>query len=135
MLVDKFTKKEDVVAYINAELKDYEGYVQFSHRPIDIDKDIFYITDTVMVNDEKGFIFEAHFFKEQESIMIRQQNAEWIVDKTLDVPKEVEIFSAIKGLEVKMSQMWEAKQDEYCENMEVMKLQKVVFSGFAKEIK
>lgn len=134
MLVDKFTEKKDVIDYINTELKEYEGYVQFSHRPINIDTDIFYAKDTVQINDEKGFIFEAHFFKERESVMIRQFNHEWRVDKTSDVPTNVETYQAIKGLEVNMAQIWEAKEDQYCENMKVMQLEKVVFAGLGGQL-
>ena len=32
--------RNEIVEYINT-LKGYEGYVQFSHRPIEIEKDVF----------------------------------------------------------------------------------------------
>ena len=35
--------KENVISYINNELKDYQGYVQFSHREIKNQKIFFWI--------------------------------------------------------------------------------------------
>jgi len=52
--------REEIISYING-LENYRGYVQFSHRPIDKTKDIF-IDKKIEVEDESGFIYEAHFF-------------------------------------------------------------------------
>ena len=123
--------REEVIAYTNT-LGGYEGYVQFSHRAIDIDKDVF-IDKEPKVEDEVGFIYEAHFSNGNVSIMIRQQNDAWVVSTTNIEDAEFETFHAIAGLKVKMAQIWEAKKDELCEGMEVMKLQKVVFAGFEKK--
>ncbi len=123
--------RTEVIEYING-LKDYEGFVQFSHRAIDLKKDIFPRVDDI--EDERGFIYEAHFYKDNESIMIRQLNHEWVVSVTDMSDKKFEVsiekFYAISDLKINMAQMWEAKEDELCADMEVMKLQKVVFAGF-----
>ena len=126
--------KDEVVEYINKNLKDYEGYVQFSHRAIDIEKDVF-IEKEPKVEYEAGFIYEAHFSNGKKSIMIRQQNDAWVVSTTNIEDAEFETFHGVAGLKVKMAQIWEAKADELCEGMEVMKLQKVVFAGFVVENK
>ena len=124
----------EVIEYING-LKDYEGYIQFSHRAIDLEKDIFPRVEDIDKSDAKdGFVYEAHFYKNNESIMIRQLNHEWVVSVT-DISDEkfevtIEKFYAITGLKVNMAQMWEAKEDKLCADMKVMKLQKVVFAGF-----
>ncbi len=118
----------ETIDYINT-LEGYEGYVQFSHRPIEIDKDVF-IKRNPKVENEEGFVYEAHFSNGSESIMIRQQNSDWIVSITDIKEVEREVFHGIANLKVKMAQIWEAKADELCEGMEVMKLQKVVFAGF-----
>jgi len=123
--------KDEVVEYINKNLKDYEGYVQFSHRAIDLDNDIF--PKSSEISNEDGFVYEAHFFKDNESIMIRQVNDAWVVSTTNIEDAEFETFYAIAGLKVKMAQIWEAKADELCEGMDVMKLQKVVFAGFVEK--
>lgn len=126
--------RTEIIEYINT-LKGYQGYVQFSHRPIDKDKDIF-IENALSVKDEDGFIYEAHFCNAKESVSIRQINDGWLVS-TIDISnidtKDIELYlSDIKGFNysVKMAQIWKAEKDELCEGMEVLKLQKVVFAGF-----
>jgi len=121
--------REEVIAYING-LKEYEGYVQFSHRAIDLEKDIF--PRKYDIENEKGFVYEAHFCKDNKSIMIRQVNHEWVVSETDISNAEEETFHGIADLKIKMAQIWEATPDKLCESMEVMKLKKVVFAGFEK---
>ena len=122
--------RTEVIEYING-LKDYEGYVQFSHRAIDLEKDLFPREDDIEVGD--GFVYEAHFCKDNTTIAIRQLNHEWIVSKTDISNAQEEIFYGIADLKIKMAQIWEAEPDALCEGMEVMRLQKVVFAGFAEE--
>jgi len=126
--------RTEVIEYINS-LKEYEGYVQFSHRPIDLEKDLFPRTTDIELENQQSFVYEAHFCNGQESIMIRQQNADWVVSKTDIASAEFETFYGIAGLKVKMAQIWQSEADELCDGMEVMKLQKVVFAGFEKEKK
>ena len=123
--------RTEVIEYINS-LKEYEGYVQFSHRPIDLERDLFPRTEDIELDNQQSFVYEAHFCNGQESIMIRQQNADWVVSKTDISSAEFETFHGIAGLKVKMAQIWEEKPDELCEGMKVNKLQKVVFAGFEK---
>jgi len=123
--------RTEVIEYINS-LKEYEGYVQFSHRAIDLEKDLFPRTTDIELENKQSFVYEAHFCNGQESIMIRQINADWIVSKTDIGSAEFETFHGIAGLKVKMAQIWEAKEDDLCEGMRVMKLKKVVFAGFKK---
>jgi len=144
MLINKFTKPKDVIDYINT-LDSYRGYVQFSNRPL-MPKDIFEDKDPMVATEEQGFVYEAHFCNDVESIMIRQINAEWVVSKT-DISKvedkdmnlyALEKTSHLQNLKVnwvKMAQIWKSKADELCEGMEVMKLEKVVFVGFEKDKK
>jgi len=120
----------EIIEYINT-LTGYEGYVQFSHRPIDIEKDVFIGRDP-KVEDEAGFVYEAHFTNTQESIVVRQINDVWMVSSTNIENVETEIFHAIGDLKVKMAQVWTTESDALCEGMDVIKLQKVVFAGFAE---
>jgi len=122
--------RTEVIEFINS-LSGYEGYVQFSHRAIDIEKDLFLETNP-KVEDEEGFVYEAHFENGIESIAIRQLNESWLVSTTDITNAERETFYAIADLKVNMAQVWEAKKDALCENMDVMKLEKVVFAGFEK---
>ena len=127
--------KTEVINYINS-LDTYEGYVQFSHRPIDKNKDIFYEGKSLKVEDEAGFIYEAHFCNGINSIQIRQVNDSWLVSETdISNVNAADTQSYISDIEsfpykVKMVQIWEIEEDELCDNMEVKKLKKVVFAGF-----
>jgi CRISPR type III-associated protein (TIGR04423 family) len=123
--------RSEVVAYINS-LKDYEGYVQFSHRAIDLERDLFPRVDDIELENKRGFVYEAHFCNGESSIMIRQQNAHWVVSETKIDSAEFETFYGIAGLKVKMAQIWREEPDELCEGMRVKKLQKVVFAGFER---
>ncbi len=128
--INNFNKKEDVIAYINEHFQGYEGYVQFSDRPIDIGIDVF-MKNTVKVTNEKGFISEAHFSNGKESVAIRQMNATWRLSTTDITKAEVETFYAIADLKVKMAHIWKLKEDEHCLGMDVLNIDKVVFAGFA----
>jgi len=134
-------EKVELIKYINS-LDGYRGYVQFSDRPLE-QKDVFENSNPSVATDEKGFIYEAHFANDKNSIMIRQQNAEWVVSETIisDVKeKDMEYFAlekttlltSVKSNWVKMAQIWKSEADELCDGMDVMKLQKVVFAGFEK---
>ena len=138
-----FSNKSEVIDYINT-LDGYRGYVQFSHRALE-QKDVFEDKNPTL-QDEEGFVFEAHFSNGKESIMIRQQNAVWVVSETAisDIDeKDMEYFALekttlltnVKSNWVKMAQIWKSEADELCDGMKVMKLQKVVFAGFEKEKK
>ena len=121
--------REEIIDYING-LSGYEGYVQFSHRPIDIERDVF-IGSNPKVEEEEGFVLEAHFFNKTDSVTVRQINSEWRVDEHKSVPfDDVKTYHAIDDLKIKMAQVWTAETDENCDNKSVMKLQKVVFVGF-----
>ena len=125
--------KTKVINYVN-DLKGYQGYVQFSHRQIDRDKDIF-IKTSPNVEDENGFICEAHSYNNKESISIKQINNRWLVSKTdisnIDDADTQEFVTDIEKFpKVKMAQIWKIEKDTLCENMEVKKLKKVVFMGF-----
>lgn len=132
------TSKKEIIDYINT-LKDYEGYVQFSHRAINKEDDIFYEGKNVKVDDEEGFIYEAHFCNAKESISIKQINATWLVSKTnIENISEGDIQKYVSEIEdfnydVKMAQIWSEVEDAQCEGMKVKKLQKVVFAGFENE--
>ena len=127
---------QEVIEFINS-LDSYSGYVQFSHRPIDKTKDIF-IDKSPKINNENGFIYEAHFCNGKESISIKQINNEFLVS-SCDISniKEDDIQSYISDIEgfdykIKMVQIWEAKVDDLCEGLKVHNLKSVVFAGFEK---
>ena len=125
--------KDEIVEYIN-NLAGYQGYIQYSNRPIDKKTDIF-IKDEPKVELNGGFIYEAHFCNGNQSISVKQINDSWYIDETdiSNIPENdtEEFISEIQGIpKIKMAQIWEKEKDALCENMEVMKLKKVVFAGF-----
>lgn len=122
--------RDEVIDYIN-NLNGFRGYVQFSHREINKDKDIFTNSDPKVTNED-GFIYEAHFANENEYVTIKQLNNSWLVDRDSLENSEIQEYYGIGGIKVKMAQIWEEEDDELCENMKVQKLKKVIFAGFAQ---
>ena len=127
--------KSEVTKYINS-LKGYRGYVQFSHRSIETNKDVFTDKDP-KVEDEKGFVYEAHFANGSQSITIRQINNDYAVSKT-DISKvkeeDMQSFLTVCKQSIKMAQIWEDVKDKYCNGFETKKLKAVVFAGFEKGV-
>jgi len=125
--------KETIIDYIN-DLKSYQGYVQFSDTKIR-ECDIFKEFQDIKLTPTKGFIYEAHFYNGKDSITIKQVNDYWLVDEIKNTPLDdtQSYLSDIKGYKIKMAQIWEEVEDDLCEKMKVIKLQKVVFLGFEKE--
>jgi CRISPR type III-associated protein (TIGR04423 family) len=120
------------------QLQGYEGYIQFSDTKIR-DCDIFQKSDAIAtkLQTTNGFVYEAHFCNGTESIAIKQINDGWLVSttslsKVKNQQTDIQTYHAINGLKVKMAQIWEVEEDEFCEDMKVLKLKKVVFAGFAK---
>ncbi len=138
--------KTEIEKYIN-NLVDYKGYIQYSNRPINKDRDIF-INKDPKVEYKDGFIYEAHFYNGKDTITIKQINEYWLVDETKDTPlSDIQSYytkfssasASQKGgakapipktLRVKMAQIWEEEEDELCEGMKVKRLKKVIFAGF-----
>jgi len=123
--------REQLADFIH-NLDGYEGYIQYSHRAIQSDSDIFYDDKKIRIQEGNGFIYEAHFCNGVDSIAIKQVNALWFVTKTditLIEKKDITSYHA-KHKNVKMAQVWEIQIDEFCNNMKVQKLKDVVFAGF-----
>jgi len=126
--------KNELKEFINS-LKGYGGYVQYSHRPIDKNKDIFVDKDP-KIEDEDGFIYEAHFCNGNKSISVKQVNDKWLVSETdISQVSKTDIQTYKSDIQewnynIKMAQIWKEEVDELCESMQVKKLKKVVFIGF-----
>lgn len=123
--------RKEIIEFINS-LKGYEGYVQFSNRPIE---DVWQMPSDIFVEEREGFVYEAHFCNTQESLSIKQINNAWFVSKTAlenISPKDINTYKSKFGA-IDMAQIWEDEADEYCEDMHVKKLKKVVFAGFKKK--
>ena len=156
--------RDEILRYVNDDLKDYEGYIQLMGKKID--KEQLFLAGERTPSLGKGkddLMYEAHFFDAdlKNSVSIRQINDSWFVDETdlkgmdLDPLKnpyvkefrskfKPEFFAKFKDVKIKMVQIWKDEKDEFCEVLQedgtleglpVSKLQKIVFAGFVKEQK
>jgi CRISPR type III-associated protein (TIGR04423 family) len=120
----------------------FEGYIQMSDEKLN---KIFSSKQTLpswKSLHNKNFILEACLFDGDRSITIRQVNDKFaVIDKKLsdfsENQKTQESFLAKSNeeevkLRVKITQIWEEKEDEYCENFKVLKPTLQLFSGFTK---
>ena len=145
--------KDEILKYVNENLKDYEGYIQLMGKKIDKEQ-LFLAGERTPSLGKDDLIYEAHFFNanSKKSVSIRQINDGWFVDEivlrdiNLDPEKNPDVqefyskfkpdFSAkFKDIKIKMAQIWEEENDEFCKNLPVLKLQKTVFAGFLKDEK
>lgn len=154
--------KDEILKYVNENLKDYEGYIQLMGKKIDKEQ-LFLAGERTPGLGKDDLIYEAHFFNanSKKSVSIRQINDGWFVDETelggvnLD-PKEnpdvkefhskfkLEFSAKFKDIKIKMVQIWKEEKDEFCkvlrddkirESLLVSRLQKIVFAGFVKDEK
>ena len=134
--------RDEILKYVNENLKGYEGYIQLMGKKID--KEHLFLEgerDPSLGEDE--LIYEAHFFSKSEnkSVSIRQINDGWFVDEvdlnkvTLEENGTKTFYSKFSDFKIKMAQIWEEENDKLCENLPVLKLQKIVFAGFEKDEK
>lgn len=143
--------KDEILKYVNENLKGYEGYIQLMGEKID-EKHLFLTGERTPGLGKDELIYEAHFFNAnlKKSISIRQINDAWFIDET-ELNKVVLEESDIKtfypkfgNFKIKMAQIWQDEKDEFCEvlredgtreSLPVLKLQKIVFAGFVKDEK
>ena len=143
--------KDEILRYVNDDLKDYEGYIQLMGKKIDKEQ-LFLASERTPSLGKDDLIYEAHFFSanSKKSVSIRQINDGWLVDETvlrdinLDPEKNLnvqefyskfkpEFSTKFKDVKIKMVQIWDKQEDKYCENLKVSRLQKIVFAGFKKD--
>ena len=143
--------KDEILKYVNENLKGYEGYIQLMGEKID-DNQVFLEGDRTPGLGEDELIYEAHFFNAnlKKSISIRQINDAWFVDETelnkvaLEESDIKTFYPKFGNFKIKMAQIWQDEKDEFCEvsqgngtleGLPVLKLQKIVFAGFVKDEK
>ncbi|MCZ6169697.1 hypothetical protein [Campylobacter ureolyticus] len=141
--------KKEVIEYINSNLQNYDGFVQFSNRKFDTSKDLF-IDRSLKISDESGFISEAYFYNEatKTGVSIKMLDGKWLVCETnLDgvLDDDIEIYASnILGssLYIKMAQIYKFEggfakdmQSNVLDEFKTPILDRVVFAGFSKEIK
>ena len=143
--------KKEVIEYINSNLQNYDGFVQFSNRKFDTSKDLF-IDKSLKISDESGFISEGYFYNEatKTSVSIKMLDGKWLVCETnLDavLDDDIEIYASnISNLDsplyIKMAQIYKFEggfakdmQSNVLDAFKTPILDRVVFAGFSKEIK
>jgi len=143
--------KDEILKYVNENLKGYEGYIQLMGEKID-EKHLFLAGEQTPGLGEDELIYEAHFFNAnlKKSISIRQINDAWFVDETelnkvaLEESDIKTFYPKFGNFKIKMAQIWQDEKDEFCEvpqdngtleGLPVLKLQKIVFAGFVKDEK
>ncbi len=143
--------KKEVIEYINSNLQNYDGFVQFSNRKFDTSKDLF-IDKSLKISDESGFISEGYFYNEatKTSVSIKMLDGKWLVCETnLDavLDDDIEIYASnISNLDsplyIKMAQIYKFEggfakdmQSNVLDEFKTPILDRVVFAGFSKEIK
>ena len=143
--------RDEILKYVNENLKGYEGYIQLMGEKID-EKHLFLASERTPGLGEDELIYEAHFFNAnlKKSISIRQINDAWFVDETelnkvaLEESDIKTFYPKFGNFKIKMAQIWQDEKDEFCEvpqdngtleGLPVLKLQKIVFAGFVKDEK
>lgn len=143
--------RDEILKYVNENLKGYEGYIQLMGEKID-EKHLFLADERTPGLGEDELIYEAHFFNAnlKKSISIRQINDAWFVDETelnkvaLEESDIKTFYPKFGNFKIKMAQIWQDEKDEFCEvlredgtreSLPVLKLQKIVFAGFVKKDK
>ena len=143
--------RDEILKYVNENLKGYEGYIQLMGEKID-EKHLFLAGERTPGLGEDELIYEAHFFNAnlKKSISIRQINDAWFVDETelnkvaLEESDIKTFYPKFGNFKIKMAQIWQDEKDEFCEvfredgtreSLPVLKLQKIVFAGFVKDEK
>jgi hypothetical protein len=143
--------RDEILKYVNENLKGYEGYIQLMGEKID-EKHLFLAGERTPDLGKDELIYEAHFFdeKSKKSVSIRQINDAWFVDETelnkvaLEESDIKTFYPKFGNFKIKMAQIWQNEKDEFCEvlredgtreGLSVLKLQKIVFAGFVKDKK
>lgn len=141
--------KKEVIEYINSNLQNCDGFVQFSNRKFDTSKDLF-IDKSLKISDESGFISEGYFYNEATkiSVSIKMLDGKWLVCETnLDgvLDDDIEIYASNisdSSLYIKMAQIYKFEggfakdmQGNILDEFKTPILDRVVFAGFSKEIK
>ena len=143
--------KDEILKYVNENLKGYEGYIQLMGEKID-EKHLFLAGERTPGLGEDELIYEAYFFNEisKKSVSVRQINDAWFVDETelnkvaLEESDIKTFYPKFGNFKIKMAQIWQDEKDEFCEvpqdngtleGLPVLKLQKIVFAGFVKDEK
>ena len=132
--------REDLKTYYEKLNAQYEGYIQMSDRRIE---NIFE-TPTILpkwneLHKGINYILEVALYEPNTkmSILIRQQNDNWLIlEEELKGDEPTDSFFTLKDdLKMKIAQIWDNKEDEFCNDWEVLEPTMLMFAGFEKDSK
>ncbi len=137
--------REELEEFYNNLIDKYEGYVQMSDSRIKSEhlfKTAQILPKWEELHNEVNYILEMALFNptSRQSILIRQQNSKWLVmDRELK-QKEIDNSDSFftlteKTPKMKMAQIWEEEENEFCLDMQVLEPKYLLFAGFEKEKK
>ena len=115
---------------------DFEGYIQMSDEKLNkVFEEKKSLPAWETLHKKENFILEACFFDGDRSITIRNIGNSFVVtDKNLsdfsNITKQEFITNGYEKIQI--SQIWEEKEDEFCENFKVLKPTLALFTGFIK---
>ena len=135
-------QNRDELEQFYRELTDkFEGYIQMSDGRI---KDIFVTPISLPkweeLHNEVNYILEMALYepKTKKSILVRQQNGNWLVlEEALEGTEPTNSFYTItQGTpKMKIAQIWEEEESEFCLDMKVLEPKYLLFAGFEKDKK
>jgi len=123
----------------------YEGYVQMSDGRIK-SKHLFKTAQNLPkwseLHNNINYILEMALFNptSKNSILIRQQNSEWLVIERVleedEINKSDSFFTLTENTpKMKIAQIWEEEPNEFCLGLKVLEPKYLLFAGFEKEKK
>ena len=130
--------KEELEQFYRGLTGEFEGYIQMSDSRIE---HVFVTSSSLPkweeLHNELNYIVEMAFFdpKTKKSILIRQQNSNWLVlEKELKETESTDSFYTIvkDTPKMKIAQIWEEEKSEFCLNMKVLEPKYLLFAGFEK---
>jgi len=135
--------REELKSFYSGLEEKFEGYVQLSDSRIKSEH-LFKTPQTLpewdSLHNSINYIVEMALYNSttKRSILIRQQNSEWLVlDKNLRGDEPIDTFFTLTEDTPKMriAQIWEEEKSEFCLGMEVLEPKYLMFAGFEKDKK
>jgi CRISPR type III-associated protein (TIGR04423 family) len=130
--------RDELKEWYETLTKLYEGYVQMSDSKIE-QKHLFKTAQILPkweeLHNKTNYIVELALYQPDSkySILVRQQNNEWIViEKELNgkEPKDSYFTLTEDTPKMKIAQIWEEEPNEFCLGMKVLEPKYLLFAGF-----
>lgn len=124
--------------FYNELNEQFEGYVQMSDSRIKSEhlfKTAQILPKWDKLHNATNYIVEMALYDPitKHSILIRQQNSEWLVlDKKLSGNEPLDSFFTLteNSPKMKIAQIWEEESNEFCLDMKVLESKYLMFAGF-----